>query len=55
MPKDKKQEPSDDELLVFFNPTSSMNDCTGLIPRGDNLTDDEYEDYQELYTFGPYL
>lgn len=46
--KDKK---INDTLLDEFCPAGSAGDCTGLIPAGENLTEDEFESYKELYSF----
>ena len=39
-------------LLDRYNPACSSGDCTGLIPIGSNLSEDEYKNYQQIYPFG---
>ena len=49
-----KKENEKNELLfeIDYLQTASCQDCTGLIPVG-SLTDDEMENYEELYPFLP--
>lgn len=44
---------NDDEtsLLDNFCSSCSSGDCTGLIPAGGSLTEEEYENYKTLYPF----
>ena len=41
----------EDNLLENFCASGSAGDCTGLIPAGENLTEDEFEAYKEIYPF----
>lgn len=40
------------EDFNYYNPASSANDCTGLIPSGDNLTNEEFWLYRGIYPLG---
>ena len=48
----RAQPDSREVMLDRYNHGCSSADCTGLIPRGSNLTESEYNNYQELYPFG---
>lgn len=39
------------EILDYYNPASSTMDCTGLIPRGANYSDEDFEIYKQIYPF----
>lgn len=41
----------DSYLLENFCASCSSGDCTGLIPAGENLTEDELESYKSIYPF----
>ena len=49
----KRKKKKSRELPQTTMLTGSADDCTGLIPAGDDLTEEEYQAYQELYPFGP--
>lgn len=40
-----------DYSFDVYNPACSAGDCTGLIPNGANLTDDEFDSYKDIYPF----
>lgn len=48
----KTEEDNRAVLLDRYNPAYSSGDCTGLIPIGSNLSEAEYENYQQIYPFG---
>lgn len=47
----KNEEDNRGEILDYYNPASSATDCTGLIPRGANYSDEDFENYQQIYPF----
>jgi hypothetical protein len=47
----EKNKNNDDILIEEFCPVGSSCDCTGLIPAGGELTDEEFENYKNIYTF----
>lgn len=47
----KKNDNDNNDEFYYYNPSCSSNDCTGLIPNGDNQTADEFDSYKDLYPF----
>lgn len=47
----KEIDKKEDNLIENFCASCSSGDCTGLIPAGENLTEDEFEAYKEIYPF----
>ncbi len=41
----------DEYDLLMNSPVSSANDCTGLIPEGENMDEDQLENYENIYPF----
>ena len=41
----------DEYDLLENSPVSSANDCTGLIPEGDNMDDEQLGNYESMYPF----
>lgn len=40
-----------DDLFDEYNSACSAGDCTGLIPTGSNLSNDEFDSYKDIYPF----
>ncbi len=49
-PKDKIPF-TEEEALKNYMPASSSKDCTGLIPAGGNLSEEEFDSYKDIYPF----
>lgn len=54
MKKGKKKDPArleEKELMENYMPASSSKDCTGLIPANGDPSEEEFDNYKELYPF----
>ncbi len=51
MKNDKRPLINEEQYDDTFFTTASSGDCTGLIPEGGNLTEEEFIDYKEVYPF----
>lgn len=40
-----------DEILDNYTSSFSTNECTGLIPSGSNQSQNDFENYQDMYPF----
>ena len=61
---DDRKDTQAEELGIIYDPgapdvrtgldsgTASVGECTGLIPNGGDLTEDEYKNQKDLFPFG---
>ncbi len=54
MSKEKRKKQYGNNSLIendVLSTSCSFSECTGLIPAGSNLTEDEFRNYQDVFQF----